>query len=145
MASWEAGADQTPFVDPERGLRVLRYCGAADENTPTCQSSVHLHCGESLRRATLVLREDLEMRQNYIQNPNVYECGPTECRHAPMMEYDYEGLLRFDTSAEPPVLIEVLHIEGASSPEAVADWADEQRASHHGRRCAEGSGQRWKI
>ncbi|MFT5357110.1 MAG: hypothetical protein ACI9KE_004341 [Polyangiales bacterium] len=137
VEAWESGAEISQFVDPRRGLLVLRYC--AGEEAP-CEPSTFLHCGESLRRATAVLGEDLEMRQNYTHGAQIYECGVNECRHPPMMEYDYEGTLRFDTSVEPPVLIEVLHVEGLDSLGQVTPWAARQRASHRTQHCTEGNG-----
>lgn len=138
MERWESGADMHELVDPRRGLLVLRYCAGED---PGCEPSTYLHCGESLQRATSVLREDLEMRQNYTQRPHIYECGASECSHPPMMEDDYEGTLRFDTSVEPPVLIEVLHVEGPDASRVdLFPWAERERASHLTERCTEGSG-----
>lgn len=135
---WESGTEVHPLVDARRGLLVLRYCAA--ENTG-CEHSTYLHCGQSLERATSVLREDLEMRKNYTERAHVYECGESECHHPPMMDYDYEGMLRFDTSVEPPVLIEVLHVEGTgASIDEIALWADTARTSHRGQRCTERSG-----
>lgn len=125
---WESGRETRELVDARRGLLVLRYCAGEGRS---CEHSTYRHCGESLRRATSVLREDLEMRKNYLEREHIYECGVSECRHAPMMEDDYEATLRFDTSVVPPVLIEVLHVEGAgASREDITLWADTERASH---------------
>lgn len=137
VEGWELGAEILPLVDPRRGLLVLRYCAGEE---PGCEHSTYRHCGQSLEQATSVLREDLEMRKNYTERAHIYECGESECHHPPMMDYDYEGTLRFDTSVEPPVLIEVLHVEGAASPGEIALWAERARASHRTQRCTERSG-----
>jgi hypothetical protein len=118
-------------VDPARGLIAVEYFSDASGEDPRADHSglvrsAHHLCGEQLARELARVQEDLARRVETTSHEPLFRCSGLECRFSAEMEFDRDGVFRFETDEGGTTsLRSIVRIEGGTMTEAFTHRAEE--------------------